>query len=247
MIEKLIKNDRIEEAKNLEKEKIIKKEENNNFDLNIKTEEKKKSEEKTNKEMANLKVNKKRNISFFNNSKKNYPNNNNKNNDNNSNNINNINNINSNNNKNNDKINIVIIPLTYHKNYNVLNKKKDFFNQRDLRILYEDFFNSENNLKLFRNNNEYLKDTNNIKIFVNINNIKHKELEKLKKLLKSYITNKFIFAFEEYKCNICLGEFSTSNDAFYLPCLHKFHKLCILNWIYKNSICPICKYSMCIY
>ena len=116
-----------------------------------------------------------------------------------------------------------------------------------MKILYEKFFNSKNNLELFRKNNSYLNYTNNIKILININKIKLIEFEKLKKLIKSYINNKLIFAFEKYKCNICLEGIPIENDVSYLPCLHKFHNQCILKWLNKNSICPICKYSMCIY
>ena len=175
-----------------------------------------KGEEKTHKVVNNLKINKKGKDSFSKliesikkkleknkkngNRKKNNPNNNsysfnNKNNS--KTNINNNSNICSN-----DKINIVLVPITHQNNYNVFNRKEDFFNQRNLKILYEKFFNSKSNLELFRKNNSYLNYTNNIKILININKIKLIEFEKLKKLIKSYINNKRIFAFEKYKCNI---------------------------------------------
>ena len=258
MMEKLIKA-RVE----FQKEKFMKKEKNKIFDLNTKMEEIEKKEEKTHKIVNNLKINKKRNDSFSNliesikkkleknkkngNSQKNNPNNKSykfskKTNKNNS-------KININNNSNicsNDKINIDLIPIS-HQNYNVFNRKKDFFNQNYLKILYEEFFNSKSNLKLFRKNNSHFNNTNNIPILININKIKLKEFEKLKQLIKSYINNGCMFAFERNKCSICLRGFLIENDISYLPCLHKFHYRCIIKWLNKNSICPICKYSMSIH
>ena len=48
-----------------------------------------------------------------------------------------------------------------------------------MKDLYGNYFNLKDNLQLFRNNNDYLKSTNNIKILFNIYNINCEEIEEL--------------------------------------------------------------------
>jgi len=43
-----------------------------------------------------------------------------------------------------------------------------------------------------------------------------------------------------YECQICLEE---SNTAINLPCKHKFHKECLLEWFEKKKTCPSCRYN----
>ena len=47
--------------------------------------------------------------------------------------------------------------------------------------------------------------------------------------------------FHTENCSICLELISDSNDIAVLPCKHKFHSKCILNWFSKNMSCPICR------
>lgn len=41
------------------------------------------------------------------------------------------------------------------------------------------------------------------------------------------------------ECVICLEELD--DEPYFLPCWHKFHVKCIISWLSKNPICPICK------
>ncbi len=44
-------------------------------------------------------------------------------------------------------------------------------------------------------------------------------------------------------CTICLSPFAEGNTLIYLPCTgyHHFHEQCIIAWLKRNSVCPICK------
>ena len=46
------------------------------------------------------------------------------------------------------------------------------------------------------------------------------------------------------KCIICLEEFKSSDKVIYLPCCHIFHKDCIIKWVKKDAICPLCKLDL---
>ena len=50
---------------------------------------------------------------------------------------------------------------------------------------------------------------------------------------------------KETKCAICLNDFIGIDiiKAFY-KCEHIFHKDCLLNWLKKSDLCPLCKHSL---
>ena len=50
---------------------------------------------------------------------------------------------------------------------------------------------------------------------------------------------------KETKCSICLNEFDRTDiiKSFY-KCEHIFHKSCLLNWLKKSNICPLCKHDL---
>ncbi|PON57307.1 43kDa postsynaptic protein [Parasponia andersonii] len=50
--------------------------------------------------------------------------------------------------------------------------------------------------------------------------------------------------FGENNCVICLEEMLGGCEAVRLPCLHFYHEECILNWLKKSSICPLCRLTM---
>ena len=70
--------------------------------------------------------------------------------------------------------------------------------------------------------------------------------------------NKFILELDEFqykhvkkystikedKCAICLQKFKGVDIIKEFPCKHIFHKNCILKWIEKSNICPLCKYDI---
>ncbi|KAF8033274.1 hypothetical protein BT93_D2009 [Corymbia citriodora subsp. variegata] len=45
---------------------------------------------------------------------------------------------------------------------------------------------------------------------------------------------------EEDVCPICLEEYDEDNPRFITKCEHHFHLSCILEWMERSDICPIC-------
>lgn len=43
---------------------------------------------------------------------------------------------------------------------------------------------------------------------------------------------------EDIECPICLSEL---DSALILPCTHKFHEICLLEWFNKQKTCPTCR------
>ena len=49
----------------------------------------------------------------------------------------------------------------------------------------------------------------------------------------------------EEESPICLDELNVTNIKI-LPCKHKFHSLCIDEWIKRKNICPLCRFPLTI-
>lgn len=49
---------------------------------------------------------------------------------------------------------------------------------------------------------------------------------------------------EERKCMVCLELFTAGEDLRILPCLHRYHKDCIDQWLARNRHCPVCKHDI---
>ena len=49
---------------------------------------------------------------------------------------------------------------------------------------------------------------------------------------------------KEDKCAICIQKFKGVDIIKEFPCKHIFHKTCILKWIKRSNICPLCKYDI---
>lgn len=49
---------------------------------------------------------------------------------------------------------------------------------------------------------------------------------------------------ENCKCMICVDFFSKSDLIRTLPCLHRYHRHCIDEWLRRNRHCPICKHDV---
>ena len=60
---------------------------------------------------------------------------------------------------------------------------------------------------------------------------------------------------KDHECCICLLELKTNpvaqseelNDFMKTPCGHKFHKLCITDWMDQKQQCPICRGVLPVY
>merc|ERR1712007_194309 len=48
---------------------------------------------------------------------------------------------------------------------------------------------------------------------------------------------------EYQQCTICLDAFKVGDEMRILPCLHRYHRHCIDQWLQMNSHCPICKHN----
>lgn len=46
---------------------------------------------------------------------------------------------------------------------------------------------------------------------------------------------------EENKCMICMEQFTEGEMLRTLPCLHRYHRPCIDEWLHRSTSCPICK------
>ena len=93
--------------------------------------------------------------------------------------------------------------------------------------------NNENNIENNRVNN-------------NENNIENNKEILIKKILE--ICNTDIFNSNKYKidevCSICLSNFENNDNIIILPCLHFFHDECIMDWLKKQTVCPLDKQNL---
>jgi len=46
------------------------------------------------------------------------------------------------------------------------------------------------------------------------------------------------------KCMVCLENFAVGDELRILPCMHRFHKACVDEWLSRSSECPICKHDL---
>jgi hypothetical protein len=45
-------------------------------------------------------------------------------------------------------------------------------------------------------------------------------------------------------CPVCLEGLSVGLEAMRMPCLHVYHEGCIVEWLRKCNLCPLCRYEM---
>ncbi|KAF3448571.1 hypothetical protein FNV43_RR09284 [Rhamnella rubrinervis] len=46
-------------------------------------------------------------------------------------------------------------------------------------------------------------------------------------------------------CAVCLEELSVGTEATCMPCSHLYHEDCILKWLQKSTLCPLCRFVLC--
>ncbi|XVE56972.1 hypothetical protein DITRI_Ditri04bG0054600 [Diplodiscus trichospermus] len=46
------------------------------------------------------------------------------------------------------------------------------------------------------------------------------------------------------QCVICLEEILDGLKAIRMPCSHVYHQDCIINWLQKSNVCPLCRFQM---
>ena len=109
--------------------------------------------------------------------------------------------------------------------------------------------NENNNQNNSQNNNESDNDDSNEENNEEDNN----ELQIFKLKKKKFILNLNEFQYKhikkysknkEKKCSICLVKYQKPDILKEFPCNHIYHKNCILKWLEKSNICPLCKYDI---
>jgi len=44
-------------------------------------------------------------------------------------------------------------------------------------------------------------------------------------------------------CSVCQEDFKPGSKAKTMPCGHRFHDDCLMQWVKKNNSCPVCRYD----
>ena len=79
-----------------------------------------------------------------------------------------------------------------------------------------------------------------------------KEIKDKYKEIQFYLPNPFKIDSAEIKkltklnkdnCSICQQNYKVNSEVLYMPCLHLYHKTCIIRWLIHNDKCPTCKAS----
>jgi hypothetical protein len=45
-------------------------------------------------------------------------------------------------------------------------------------------------------------------------------------------------------CMICIEDFQAGDDLGEMPCSHRFHQGCLLEWLARSRLCPFCRYAL---
>ncbi|XP_048447678.1 E3 ubiquitin-protein ligase SDIR1-like [Pyrus x bretschneideri] len=45
-------------------------------------------------------------------------------------------------------------------------------------------------------------------------------------------------------CSVCMEEMEVGSQAIHMPCSHLYHKDCIVEWLDKSRVCPLCRFAM---
>merc|ERR1712232_111508 len=46
----------------------------------------------------------------------------------------------------------------------------------------------------------------------------------------------------ENRCAVCLEQFGSGEQLRVLPCMHRYHRACIDQWLVRSPACPVCKH-----
>ena len=49
---------------------------------------------------------------------------------------------------------------------------------------------------------------------------------------------------DKKNCVICMEDFKIGDEVLFIPCLHVFHKNCIIEWFKDHNDCPVCKFKL---
>ena len=117
---------------------------------------------------------------------------------------------------------------------------------KNTNIYIQDYNNIQNRRNNNRNTNRNYSYNNNYYKKEEDKNLKNKKLKAISTL--PCFQYKYIIKYEkrpEKNCSICLNDFNPDDYLIRFSCKeHIFHKTCILTWLEKSNICPLCKKSL---
>ncbi|KAL2934963.1 E3 ubiquitin-protein ligase RDUF1 [Bienertia sinuspersici] len=65
-----------------------------------------------------------------------------------------------------------------------------------------------------------------------------------KSVVESLARERAVAVDDERECAICLEKFKEGSEGIELPCLHVYHKDCIIQWLGRNHCCPFCRFKL---
>lgn len=163
------------------------------------------------------------------------------------------NNANFNNNFNNNMQSIVqsnnnMIPNNFNMGMNNLFNSMSMM-MNNMNNMFMNNMNYMNNMFMNMNN---LNNLNNM-LMNNMNNMQYNNMGNMNQGIEPSLLNNLNVTSiqdssklekEKGNCVICLDNFKNGDEIIYLPCLHVFHKNCLLEWFRGHNFCPICKFKM---
>ncbi|KAG6525790.1 hypothetical protein ZIOFF_015761 [Zingiber officinale] len=45
-------------------------------------------------------------------------------------------------------------------------------------------------------------------------------------------------------CSICLNDFDAAIQLLAMPCRHRFHEVCLKEWLARSNSCPVCRFPL---
>lgn len=65
-----------------------------------------------------------------------------------------------------------------------------------------------------------------------------------KAAVEALVRERVLMSDEERECVICLESFGMGMEVIRMPCLHVYHKDCILQWLERTHFCPFCRFKL---
>lgn len=48
-------------------------------------------------------------------------------------------------------------------------------------------------------------------------------------------------------CTVCMESFRKGETLMILPCMHRYHKNCIMPWLQQSGLCSVCRYNVAVH
>jgi hypothetical protein len=148
-----------------------------------------------------------------------------------------------------------------NNNYNNFNNNNYNFNNNYNNRNIDSYSNTDNIISLDEENIINTRNLNNLNRNININDStsnsiqsslisirdsiyvsKSGDKDKLEEIPEININSTIeLKKLKTKNCTICLEDYKVNDKLIFLPCFHLFHKDCIVNWVKRDSTCPLCK------